>query len=137
MQSTDRLRRAIGQRLTATEGGLADLRVDILHLVLDFEVSKVMSWSREEDRKLASTLIRQTLSHAIETDALAPERIKKHIEQLNNEFGETSLKSFLEELGLWEALHAHLQPWVAKHLAVFFKTKGFESWFVGIVGTSE
>ena len=133
MQSTDRLRRAIGQRLTATEGGLADLRVDILHLVLDFEVSKVMSWSREEDRKLAASLIRQTLSHAIESDALAPERVRKHIAQLNSEFGETSLKDFLQELELWEPLHTHLQPWIAKHLAVFFKTKDFESWFSGIV----
>ena len=40
MQSTDRLRRAIGQRLTATEGGLADLRVEILHLVLAFEAER-------------------------------------------------------------------------------------------------
>jgi len=137
MQSTDRLRRAIGQRLTATEGGLADLRVDILHLVLDFEVSKVMSWSREEDRKLASSLIRQTLKHALESEALAPERVRKHLSQLNSEFGDATLKSFLEDLELWEPLYAHLKPWIAKHLAVFFKTSEFEGWFDGVVKTSE
>ena len=128
---------AIGQRLTATEGGLADLRVDILHLVLDFEVAKVMSWSREEDRKLASSLIRQTLEHALESEALAPERVRKHLGQLNSEFGDATLKSFLKDLELWEPLYAHLQPWVAKHLALFFKTSEFEGWFDGVVKTSD
>lgn len=133
MQSTDRLRRAIGQRLTATEGGLADLRVDILHLVLAFEVSKVMKWAREEDRVLASSLIRQTIRHAIEDESLAPGRVQKHLKHLNEQFGDVTLKAFLEDLGLWDALHTHIQPWVSKHLVSFFKTKDFEAWFTGIV----
>ena len=137
MQSTDRLRRAIGQRLTATEGGLADLRVEILHLILAFEVEKVWSWSRTEDRELAASIVRDTLKHAVATDSLGPERTRKHLSHLNQAFGETSLKAFLEDLGLWEALSSHIEPWIGKHLEVFFKTKEFKGWFDAIVGVEK
>lgn len=133
MQSTDRLRRAIGQRLTATEGGLADLRVDILHLVLAFEVAKVWTWSREDDRARVVSGVHRTLSHTLSTDDLAPGRIRKHIAHLNKIYGEMSLQEFLEELQMWSVLVTHIEPWLAKHLLHLFKTKGFETWFVGLL----
>ena len=141
MQSTDRLRRCYRgsdsrrPRDTEEADGLADLRVEILHLVLAFEVEKVWSWSRTEDRKLAASIVRDTLKHAIATDSLGPERTRQHLSHLNQAFGETSLNAaFLEDLGLWDALSSHVEPWIGKHLEVFFKTKEFKGWFDAIVG---
>ena len=134
MQSTDRLRRAIGQRLTATEGGLADLRVDILHLVLAFDVAKVWTWSHPVDRARVVSAVHRTLTHALESDELAPQRLRKHIAHLNDSFGETTLEAFLRDLGLWDVLLKHIEPWLEEHLLQLFKMKSFEAWFVDLIG---